>query len=45
MSGEQGGSSITNRLVYLNDNKMPVRCKYEELWDYTIGACIAIDNY
>lgn len=24
---------------------MPVKCKYEEVWDYSNGACIAIENY
>ena len=45
MSGEQGGTSINNKLVYLNDISMPVKCLYEEVWDYTNGACIAIENY
>jgi hypothetical protein len=45
MSGEQGGTSINNKLVYLNDITMPVKCLYEEVWDYTNGACIAIENY
>ena len=24
---------------------MPVKCKYEEVWDYTAGACVDINNY
>jgi hypothetical protein len=45
MSIELGGTSLSNKLVYLNDNTMPVICKYEEVWDYINGGCIAIDNY
>ena len=45
MSGVQGGTSLNNRLVFLNDNTQPVKCKYEEVWDYVNGACIDIDNY
>ena len=32
-------------MVYLNDNTIPVKCKYEEVWDYINEACIAIENY
>jgi hypothetical protein len=35
LSQIQGGASMSNRLVYLNDITYPVKCKYEEMWDYT----------
>ena len=45
LSAIQGGTSLLNRLVYFNDIDYPVRCKYEEMWDYTGSTCVSADNY
>ncbi len=44
LSGIQGGTSLANRLQYLNDIQYPVRCKYEEMWDYATATCVSAEN-